>query len=194
MDSGWKKAAQIQSGKEVIQLKKVLLSVTGIALIVLLLAALGGVVLASGKEPAPVDVIEEQVSDDLAEVVSESAGVKKAPGTKEAVEPLAVENLPSQEQVVDQEILTDDDPEDEHPEGESAEGGCGGYADPVKFAAKIDAAAEFLGMTPEEVAAQVQAGKRLYEIAAEQGADVDAFKEAVHAAVDEVGGCGCGSH
>lgn len=176
-------------------MKRVLLSVTGIALIALLLAALGGVVLASGEESASIDVIEEQVSDDLTEVASEqSAGVKKAPSVEEAVEPPAVEDLPSQEQVVDQEILADDDPEDEHPEVESVEGGCGGYADPVKFAAKIDAAAEFLGMTSEEVAAQVQAGKRLYEIATEQGADVEAFKEAVHAAVSEYGGCGCGSH
>ena len=72
--------------------------------------------------------------------------------------------------------------------------GCGGYADPEKFAAKVAAAAEFLGMTPEEIVAQVQSGKRLYEIAAEQGVDMDAFRDAVHAAVNEEGGCGCGSH
>jgi hypothetical protein len=112
---------------------------------------------------------------------------------EKAVElPLAVD-LPSQERVAEQDA-PGDDPEGEHPEGEHVEGGCGGYADPAKLAAKIDAAAGFLGLTPEEIAAQVEVGKRLYEIAAEQGADVDAFKEAVHAVVNEAGGCGCGSH
>lgn len=180
-------------------MKKVLLSVTGIALMVVLLAALGGVALAAySEEPMSFNILKEQASDDLNMIVIEqSAGVKEEASTvvnavqdeiaEEAVELPVAENLSSQE-------LEDDDSEDEHPEGEHAAGGCGGYADPSKLAAKIDAAAEFLGLTPEEVAAQVQAGKRLYEIAAEQGADVEAFKNAVHAVVNETGGCGCGSH
>ena len=173
-------------------MKKILLSVTGIALIVLLLTALSGVVFASGEEPAPVDAIEVQVSDDLAEIVIEPSAdvIEKAPVVVNAV----------QEEIVEEvvELPVAENSSDEDPEGEDHdEGGCSGggrYANPEKFAAKVDAAAEFLGMTPEEIVAQVQAGKRLYEIAAEQGADVEAFKEAVHAVVNEGGGCGCGSH
>ena len=124
-------------------MKKVLLSVTGIALIVLLLAALGGVVLASAEELVPSDVLEEQVNDDLNEIVSgQSAGVKEEASNvvngvqdemvEEAVELPVAEDLPSQEQVVEQDIPEDDDPEDDHPKGENVKGGCGGYADPSK--------------------------------------------------------------
>ena len=171
-------------------MKKVLFSVMGIALIVLLLAALNGVVLASSEKSMPSVILDERVGNDLTRIVRErSAGVKEETpavvnvvqdeSAEQAVElPVAVE-LPSQEL------------EDDGPEGEHAEGGCGGYADPEKWAIKIDAAAELLGLTPEEIVAQVQAGKRLYEIAAEQGADMAAFRDTVHAAI---GGCGCGSH
>jgi hypothetical protein len=168
-------------------LKKVLFSVTGIALIVLLLAALGGVVLASGEEPAPVDAIEVQISDDLAEIVIEPSAdvIEEAPVVVNTVrEEIAKEAV---------ELPVAENPSDEDPEGEDHdEGGCSGggrYANPEKFAAKVDAAAEFLRMTPEEIVAQVQAGKRLYEIAAEQGADKDAFRETIHSVVD----CECGS-
>jgi LysM repeat protein len=173
-------------------LKKVFLSVTGIALIALLLAALGGVVLASGEKPVPVDVIEVQVSDDLAEIVIEPSA--------DVIEETPVVVNTVQEEIAEEavELPVAENPSDEDPEGEDHdEGGCSGggrYANPEKFAAKIDAAAEFLGMTPEEIAAQVQVGKRLYEIAVERGVDVDAFKEAIHAVVNENGECGCGSH
>jgi hypothetical protein len=176
-------------------MRKLLLGVTGIALLLLLLAVAGGVALASGEEPVASDVVEVKVSNDVDTVSTElDVVVNEAQDeiTVEVIEPPAAVDASDV-------VLSDDDPGDEHPEDkhdeeDHAEGGCGRYADPAKFAAKVNVAAELLGMTPDEIIAQVQAGKRLYEIAAEQGADADTFKDAVHAAVNEGGGCGCGFH
>ena len=150
-------------------MKKVLYGMTGIAVIALLLAALGEAALAS-----PVASIS---SDGPVAQVSVDEPIKEAPVSI------------VQDEVTAQALTDDDDPEDEH-----AERGCGGYVDPDKLALKIAAAAEFLGLAPEEIAAQVEAGKRLYEIAEEQGVDLQAFRDTVHAAIGAEGGCGCGSH
>lgn len=168
-------------------MKKVLYSMTGIAAIALLLAALGGAVLAAPVESVPSAVPVVQVSVD--------APVKEAPASIVRNEVAEAVDLPVMKGHIDQnpvnvQVLTDDDdPEDEH-----AEGDCGGYVDPDKFALKIAAAAEFLGLSPEEIVAQVESGKRLYEIAEEQGVDLQVFKDTVHAAIGADGGCGCGSH
>jgi hypothetical protein len=176
-------------------MKKAVFGIAGVALLTLMLAAVGGVVLASGEEPATSSVPEVQVNSGV-DVVS--AGPNEV--VNEAQNVIVVEAAePAADVDVADMVLSDDDPgdeapEDEHDEGDRVEGGCGGYADPERFAAKVEVAAELLGMTPDEIIAQVQAGKRLYEIAAAQGADVDAFKDAVHATVSKDGGCGCGSH
>ena len=176
-------------------MKKAVFGIAGVALLTLMLAAVGGVALASGEEPATSSVPEMQVSSGGDIVSTEPDEIVNGAQDEivvEAVQPPAVAALSDV-------LLSDDDPgderpEDEHDEGNLASGGCGGYADPEKFAAKVEAAAEILGLTPDEIISQVQSGKRLYEIAADQGADLDAFKDAVHAAVNEEGGCGCGSH
>ena len=172
-------------------MKKVLLSVTGITMIVLLLAALGGAALASPAESVSSDIPEAPVSVD--EAIKEAAPaivstVRDEVAVK-AIELSVVKGLIGRKQGGVQVLTDDDDPEGEHPEG-----GCGGYIDSEKLVLKIAAAAQFLGLTPEEIAAQLQAGKRLYQVAAEQGVDVQAFREAVHAVVNENGGCGCGTH
>ena len=176
-------------------MKKAVFGIAGVVLLTLMLAAVGGVAPASGEAPATSSVPEVQASSGV-DIVSSEPGevVDEAQDgiVVEAVQPPAVVDLSDA-------VLSDDDPgdeapEDEHDEGDHAGGGCGGHADPEKLAAKVEVAAELLGMTPEEIIAQVQAGKRLYEIAAEQGTDVDAFRDAVHATVNEDGGCGCGSH
>jgi hypothetical protein len=59
---------------------------------------------------------------------------------------------------------------------------------------KIEAASKVLGMTVEAIQAELQAGKSLPTIAAEQGVDVQALRDAVHGAVRAAGGCSCGSH
>lgn len=175
MDAGWK-ATQIQIGKEVKKVKKILFGVTGIAVIVLLLAALGGAVFASPAESVPSDIPEAPVSVSVDEVVKEAVpavvSVVRDEATAEVVELPVGKGHISQKPVNVRALADDDDPEDEHPEGD-----CGGYVDSEKFALKIAAAAEFLGLAPEEIAAQVEAGKRLYEIAAEQGVDVQAFRD-----------------
>ena len=172
-------------------MKKVLFGVTGITLIALLLAALGGAALASPAESVPSDIPEAPVSVD--EAIKEAApavvSIVRDEVAAEVVELPVVKRLISQKPVNVQALTDDDDPEDEHPEGD-----CGGYVDGDKLALKIAAAAQFLELAPEEIAAQVEAGKRLYEIAAEQGVDVQAFKDTVHAAIGAAGGCGCGSH
>jgi hypothetical protein len=175
------------------QVKKVLFGVTGIAVIVLLLAALGGAALASPAESVPSDIPEAPVSVGVDEVVREAVptvvSIVRDEITAEAVELPVGKRYISQKPVNVQALTDDDDPEDEHVEGD-----CGGYVDSAKFALKIAAAAELLGLAPEEIIAQVEAGKRLYEIAAEQGVDVQAFKDTVHAAIGADGECGCGSH
>ena len=174
-------------------MKKVLLGVTGITVIVLLLAALGGAALASPAGSIPSDIPEEQVSVSVDEAIKEAVpaivSIVRDEVTAEVIELPAMKGLISHKPVDVQALTDDDDPEDEHPEGD-----CGGYVDSEKFALKIAAAAELLGLAPEEIIAQVEAGKRLYEIAAEQGVDVQAFKDTVHAAIGADGECGCGSH
>jgi len=49
----------------------------------------------------------------------------------------------------------------------------------------FDTAAEALGMTPEELFAELRAGKSLTEIAEEQGVEVEAMHDAVNAARGE---------
>ena len=175
-------------------MKKVVLGIAGVALLAVMLAAAGGVALASGEEPAISSVSEVQASSDVDIVSSEPAEI-----VNEAQDEIAVEVVEAPTTVDSAVVQADDDPGDEspgedHDEEDRAGAGCRGHADPEKLAAKVEVAAELLGMTPEEIIAQVQAGKRLYEIAAEQGTDVDAFRDAVHATVNEDGGCGCGSH
>ena len=174
-------------------MKKVLFGVTGIAVIALLLAALGGAALASPAESVPSDIPEAPVSVSVDEVVKEAVpavvSIVRDEIAAEAVELPVGKGHSSQKSINVRALTDDDDPEGEHPEG-----GCGGYIDSEKLVLKIAAAAQFLGLTPEEIAAQVQVGKRLYEIAAEQGIDVQAFKDTVHAAIGADGECGCGSH
>jgi hypothetical protein len=189
------RTAQIQAGKVVNPMKKAAFGIAGVVLLTLMLAAVGGVALASGEAPATSAVSEVQVSSDADIVSSEPDEV-----VNEAQSEIVVEVVHSPAVVdVSDVVLSDDDPGDEHPgvkhdEGDHAGGGCGGYADPEKFAAKVEVAAEILGMTSDEIVSHVQAGKRLYQIAAEQGVDVNAFKDAVHAAVNQDDGCDCGSH
>jgi hypothetical protein len=173
------------------QVKKVLFGVAGIAVIGLLLAALGGAALASPAESISSDIPEAPVS--VGEVIKEAvpvvASIVRDEVAAEVVELPVGKGHISQKPVSVHALTDGDDPEDEH-----SEGGCGGYVDSEKFALKIAAAAELLGLAPEEIAAQVEAGKRLYEIAAEQGVDVQAFRDTVHAAIGAEGGCGCGSY
>ncbi len=51
--------------------------------------------------------------------------------------------------------------------------------------AALDSAAEVLGMTPEELRAELQAGKSLAEVADEQGVDPQAICDAAHAQREE---------
>jgi hypothetical protein len=51
--------------------------------------------------------------------------------------------------------------------------------------AGLDTAADVLGMTPEELRAELQAGKRLAEVADEQGVDPQTVVDAVHAQMEE---------
>jgi hypothetical protein len=51
--------------------------------------------------------------------------------------------------------------------------------------AALDTAAEVLGMTPEELRAELQAGKSLAEVAEEQGVDPQAICDAAHAQREE---------
>jgi hypothetical protein len=62
-----------------------------------------------------------------------------------------------------------------------------------RWAIKFAVAAEVLDMTVEEIEAEVQAGKYLPQIAAEQGVDVQTLRDAVHGAMNEAG-YSCGSH
>jgi hypothetical protein len=175
------------------QVKKVLFGITGIAVIALLLAALGGAALASPAGSVSSDIPEAPVNVSVDEGVKEAVpavvSIVRDEVTAETIELSVAKGLISQKPANVPALTGDDDPEDEH-----AEGDCGGYVDSDKFALKIATAAELLGLAPEEIIAQVEAGKRLYEIAAEQGADVEAFKDTVHAAIGADGGCGCGSH
>lgn len=69
------------------------------------------------------------------------------------------------------------------------------YGQGDKWAIKIAAAAEVLGMTVEEIEAEVQAGKSLPAIAQVQGVEVQTLRDAVHSAMRAAGySCGCGSH
>ena len=64
-----------------------------------------------------------------------------------------------------------------------------------RWAIKFAAAAKVLDMTVEEIEAEVQAGKWLPQIAAEQGIDVQTLRDAVHGAMNAAGySCSCGSH
>lgn len=51
--------------------------------------------------------------------------------------------------------------------------------------AALDAAAEVLSMTPDDLRAELQAGKSLAEVAEEQGVDPQAVCDAIHAQVEE---------
>jgi hypothetical protein len=63
---------------------------------------------------------------------------------------------------------------------------------------KAEVAAEALGMTPEQLLAELDAGNSLADIAEAQGVELEAVREVVHDAVRAAGGgrggCGRGSH
>lgn len=166
-------------------MKKMLFSAMGVALLVSLLAGLGSVVLAS---PAESRQVSARVYEDVTEAAPASVSVSQDEAAAEAIEQAVIIRRSSQKPVELAAHTADDGPEPGEEHGGDA---CGDYADGDKLALKIAAAAEFLGLSPEEITTQVQAGKRLYQIAADQGADVSAFKDAVHAVIGE---CGCGSH
>jgi len=73
--------------------------------------------------------------------------------------------------------------------------GCGGHAwNGEMHSIKAEAAAEILGMTPEEVLAALDSGQSLAEIAEERGISLDVLREAVHEAVGSARGGECGLH
>lgn len=177
-----------------------LLVVAGVALVVLLLVSLSGAAFASPQAPVPSIPLGEEIAAGSRASVSPDdalAGQDIAPEVVDVAAEPAASQVILQDEGDDPPGTGDEHPEagDDHPEGQHAEGAYGhGNANGEMLTIKVNAAAEFLGLTSEEVIAQVEAGKWLYEIAEEQGADVEAFVEAVHAAIGDAGGCGCGSH
>ena len=70
-------------------------------------------------------------------------------------------------------------------------GGWGGFGHGIFGGARgdqwtmFDTAAEALGLTPEELFAELHAGKSLDEVAEEQGVEMEAVQDAMNAARDE---------
>ena len=175
-------------------MKKLIFSGVGVMMLVVLLVVQGGTALAASVETATSAVPEGQSRDDLDLNTHESSlgvQIEASSVVEDAIVPEAVELSVEEDPIAEE--LTDDDPDSDPPaEGHLAEG-CGGDFDPARFKAKIELAASILGLSVEEITSQVESGVRLYEIAAAQGHDMEAFKETIHSTFGE-DGCGCGTH
>lgn len=160
-------------------------------MLVVLLVVQGGTALAaSDASTASVD-LQGQSLDDLSLEPGEmnvSTNVESVSVVEDEIAQEAA--APAVEEVLVTEELSD---ETISPAVEHLTDGCGGNADAEKLKAKIDLAAEILGLTPEEINTQVANGLRLYEIAAAQGYDMEAFKQTMHSTFGG-DGCDCGAH
>ena len=169
-------------------MKKLMVSGIGVVMLVVLLVVQGGTALASSDASTTSTILE--TSDDLDLNTQESSvGVQvEAPSVVEEVIVQEADEPPV-EDVLTEQAYSDDDPDSDAPGEVHLAGGCGGNADPARFQAKVELAASILGLTPEEIISQVESGVRLYEIAAAQGYDMEAFKETIHSTFGE-DGCG----
>ena len=171
-------------------MKKLMFSGIGAVMLVVLLVVQGGTALASSG--ASTTVLE--ASDDLALNTQEINVGVQVEASSVVVDAIAQEaDEPPVEDVLTEQAVPDDDPDGDAPGEVHLAEGCGGNPDPERLKAKIELAASILGLTAEEITSQVESGVRLYEIAAAQGYDMEAFKQTIHSTFGE-DGCGCGTH
>jgi hypothetical protein len=157
-----------------------------------LLVVQGGTALASSDTSTTSTILE--TSDDLGlnnQAIDQGVQIEEPTVVEEAIAQEA--NEPPVEDVLAVQAETDDDPDGDASGEVHFSEGCGGEFDPARFQAKIELAASILGLTVEQITSQVESGMRLFEIAAVQGHDMEAFKQTIHSTLGE-DGCACGTH